>query len=34
MAPRILHNPFQEILTPSLDLAQLTASYYILNYVA
>ena len=33
MAPYLLQNTFQETLTPFIDLAQLTASYYILNYM-
>lgn len=34
MAPYFLQNPFQETLKPFIDLTQLIASYYILNYVA
>lgn len=34
MAPYLLQNPFQATLKPFVDLIQLTASYYILNYVA
>lgn len=34
LAPYLLQNPFQETLTPCIDLAQLTAIYYILNYMA